>query len=104
MTFDTIVRNGRWFDAVTPDDLDESGCPQVIDATGKWVLPGLVDIHTHYDVEVLTAPRSRIAAEADVEQFGAMSRMVNRNDDTVKAVSVGGNAVTAAKVELAHAG
>ena len=73
--FDTIIRGGRWFDgtgapsalrnigivggrvaAVTPDELDETGCPQVIDARGKWVLPGFVDIHTHYDVEVLNGP------------------------------------------------
>ena len=75
MTYDTIIRNGRWFDgtgapsavrnigiaggritAVTPHPLDETGCPQVIDATGKWVLPGMIDIHTHYDVEVLGGP------------------------------------------------
>ena len=73
--YDSIIRNGRWFDgsgapsavrnigivdgrvaAVTPHELDETGCPQVIDATGKWVLPGFVDIHTHYDVEVLDGP------------------------------------------------
>lgn len=73
--FDTVIRNGRWFDgtgapsairdigikdghvaAVSADDLDETNCPNVIDASGKWVLPGLVDIHTHYDIEVLAAP------------------------------------------------
>ncbi len=75
MAYDTIIRNGRWFDgtgapsavrnigivdgrvaAVTPHPLDETDCPQVIDATGKWVLPGMVDVHTHYDVEVLGGP------------------------------------------------
>ena len=75
VSFDTIIRDGRWFDgtgapsavrnigirdgriaAVTPHELDANGCPQVIDAAGKWVLPGLVDIHTHYDVEVLGGP------------------------------------------------
>ncbi len=75
MTYDTIIRNGRWFDgsgaasavrhlgirgghvvAVSPDPLDETGCSHVIDATGKWVLPGMLDIHTHYDVEVLDGP------------------------------------------------
>jgi N-acyl-D-aspartate/D-glutamate deacylase len=75
VSYDTIIRNGRWFDgtgapsavrnlgirgghivAITPHDLDETDCPQVIDATGKWVLPGMLDIHTHYDVEVLNGP------------------------------------------------
>ena len=75
MSFDTIIRGGRWFDgtgapsevrnigirsgriaAVTPDELDATGCPEVIDAAGSWVLPGMVDIHTHYDIEVLDGP------------------------------------------------
>lgn len=75
MTYDTIIRNGRWFDgagaasavrtlgirdghvvAISPTALDETGCAQVIDATGHWVLPGMLDIHTHYDVEVLNGP------------------------------------------------
>ena len=75
MSFDTVIRNGRWFDGtgapsairnigirdghvavLSAQPLDETGCGQVIDAEGKWVLPGLVDIHTHYDVEVLGGP------------------------------------------------
>ncbi len=75
MSFDTVIRNGRWFDgtgapsairnigirdghilAISAQPLDETGCSEVIDARGKWVLPGMVDIHTHYDVEVLAGP------------------------------------------------
>lgn len=75
MTYDTIIRGGRWFDgtgapsavrsigirdghvvAIAADPLDETGCPNVIDATGRWVIPGMLDIHTHYDVEVLGGP------------------------------------------------
>ncbi|MCV7317441.1 amidohydrolase family protein [Mycolicibacillus parakoreensis] len=73
--FDLIVRNGLWFDGtdcaprratlgirdgrvaeVTFGALDETDCPEVIDAAGKWVLPGFIDIHTHYDAEVLLNP------------------------------------------------
>ncbi len=73
--YDTIIRNGRWFDgtgapsavrtigitdgritAITPHDLDQTGCARVVDAAGRWVLPGFVDIHTHYDVEILDGP------------------------------------------------
>ena len=28
----------------------------VIDGTGKWLMPGLFDIHTHYDLELEVAP------------------------------------------------
>jgi len=75
VSFDTVIRGGRWFDGtgapsairnigirdghvavISAEPLDESGCNRVIDAAGKWVVPGLLDIHTHYDVEILLAP------------------------------------------------
>lgn len=49
------IRDGRVL-AVSTEPLPEQGCPEVIDASGKWVLPGFIDIHTHYDAEILVAP------------------------------------------------
>jgi N-acyl-D-aspartate/D-glutamate deacylase len=78
MTYDVIIRDGLWFDGtgsaphtrtlgirdgvvatVSSGPLDESGCPEVIDAAGKWIMPGFLDVHTHYDAEVLLDPGLR---------------------------------------------
>ena len=81
MTYDVIIRDGLWFDGTgsapqtrtlgirdgvvatvaRPSDgpLDETGCPEVIDAAGKWIVPGFIDVHTHYDAEVLLDPGLR---------------------------------------------
>ncbi|WP_106397975.1 N-acyl-D-amino-acid deacylase family protein [Actinocorallia populi] len=74
MGYDVIIRGARWFDgtggpsavrdlglkdgrvaAVSAAGLDGDGA-EIVDAVGKWVMPGFLDIHTHYDAEVLTEP------------------------------------------------
>ena len=78
MTYDVIIRDGLWFDGtgrpaqvatlgirdgvvreVSAVPLAETDCAHVIDAAGKWVVPGFIDVHTHYDAEVLLDPGLR---------------------------------------------
>jgi N-acyl-D-aspartate/D-glutamate deacylase len=79
--YDVIIRDGLWFDGTgsapqtrtlgirdgvvatvadpSEGSLDTTGCPEVIDAVGKWILPGFIDVHTHYDAEILLDPGLR---------------------------------------------
>jgi len=72
-----VLANGRFFDgsggpsgirhvrlcggrveAISDTPLDATGS-EVVDCSGQWVMPGFLDIHTHYDAEVLAAPGLR---------------------------------------------
>jgi N-acyl-D-aspartate/D-glutamate deacylase len=73
--YDIIIKNGTYFDGseycerradvaikdgkiakVSETPIDESLCQRIVDATGKWVSPGFLEIHSHYDAEVVAAP------------------------------------------------
>jgi len=51
---DLAITHGRI--AARGAALDPTRADQVIDASGRWLLPGLLDIHTHLDLEVELAP------------------------------------------------
>lgn len=74
-SFDVIIENGQVFDGrgqpaktanvglsggkvarITSEPLPRTPHTKVVDATGRWVMPGFVDMHTHYDAEVELAP------------------------------------------------
>lgn len=54
LTEDIAIKNGRIVERGT--NLDAEQAKKVIDATGLWAMPGLFDIHTHYDLELEVAP------------------------------------------------
>ena len=51
---DLLVKDGRVSEIA--DSIGTERADQVIDCTDKWVTPGLIDIHTHLDLEVELAP------------------------------------------------
>ena len=73
--YDFIIEGGRYFDGtgapalarnlaikdgriarVTADAIPHDQADRVINATGRWVTPGFLDTHTHYDAELLASP------------------------------------------------
>ncbi|MGH1344072.1 MAG: amidohydrolase family protein [Nannocystales bacterium] len=72
----TLIRNGVFFDGSGSDPtrrdlLVADGVvataehaaaaslglvDRVIEAKGQWVMPGFIDMHTHYDAEILAGP------------------------------------------------
>ncbi len=73
--YDVVIEGGLFFDgqgsppavrhvgvtggrvsAVSEAPLPRAPDTRVVDATGRWVTPGFIDLHTHYDAEVELAP------------------------------------------------
>ncbi|NYG58959.1 N-acyl-D-glutamate deacylase [Nocardioides daedukensis] len=73
--FDLVIRGGLYLDgtgapgrradvgirdgvvvSVSETPLPVEDGVRVVEAEGRWVMPGFVDVHTHYDAEVLVAP------------------------------------------------
>ncbi|MGY8850326.1 MAG: N-acyl-D-amino-acid deacylase family protein [Pseudomonadales bacterium] len=51
---DVAIAGGRIVSRGKP--VDETQVSNIIDAEGQWLMPGLFDIHTHYDLELEVAP------------------------------------------------
>lgn len=51
---DVLIHNGRI--AAIGANLQAPDTAEITDCTGLWVMPGLLDIHTHLDLEVELAP------------------------------------------------
>lgn len=78
MDYDIIIRQACYFDGlsnpsricnlgisnniikiISERELKPGSNTKIINAENKWVMPGFVDIHTHYDVELLVEPALR---------------------------------------------
>ena len=103
----TLIKNGLFFsgnadeNAIKQDVLiDDSGRIleigsnlsisveglEIIDAEGKWIVPGFVDSHTHYDAEVLASPGLKESARHGITTIilgsCSVSAVFNSPEDT----------------------
>ncbi len=51
---DLAISNGKV--AALGHELNPANAKEIIDGSGQWLMPGLIDIHTHFDLEVEVAP------------------------------------------------
>lgn len=67
------------------NDLPEDGL-EIIDAEGKWIVPGFVDSHTHYDAEIIASPGIKESARHGVTTIilgsCSVSAIYNSPEDT----------------------
>src|SRR5712691_10412288 len=83
MPFDVVIRGGRLLDGTGAPwrradigtrgakiarvgDIGRSKSAMVIDASGKYVAPGFIDIHTHSDIGILVEPTAECAVRQGV--------------------------------------
>src|SRR3989440_11802346 len=83
MAFDVVIRGGRVLDGtgspwriadigirrgkiVRVGPLGRAKCDRAIDASGTYVAPGFIDIHTHSDIGILVEPKAECAVRQGV--------------------------------------
>ena len=50
-----LINDDGIIEKISSDPILENDC-KVIDAAGKWITPGFIDCHTHYDAEIIASP------------------------------------------------
>jgi dihydroorotase len=77
----SVLINGQFIEAINPDHVDESACDEVIDANGRYLLPGMIDDQVHFREPGLTHKanihsESRAAVAGGITSFMEMPNTV----------------------------
>lgn len=80
-----IDSNGRIKEIGSAINIPEENL-EIIDAEGKWIVPGFVDSHTHYDAEIIASPGLKESARHGVTAIilgsCSVSAIYNSPEDT----------------------
>lgn len=79
-----VINNGRITEILRGDELPRTECDKVIEATGLFLIPGVIDDHVHFREPGLTA-KATIATESRAAAAGGVTsfmEMPNTNPQT----------------------
>lgn len=84
-----VINNGKIVEILRGDELPRSECQEIIEATGLYLIPGVIDTHVHFREPGLThkatiATESRAAAAGGVTSYMEMPN-TNPQTTTIKA-------------------
>ena len=76
-----VVNNGKIVEILRDNELPRAECDEIIEATGLFLIPGVIDDHVHFREPGLTdkatiATESRAAAAGGVTSFMEMPNTV----------------------------
>ena len=85
-----VVNNGKIVEILRENELPRAQCDEIIEATGLYLIPGVIDDHVHFREPGLThkatmATESRAAAAGGVTSFMEMPNTVPQTT-TLKAL------------------
>jgi len=89
---DVAIRNGR---IAAVGSLANAQAARVIDAAGRSVSPGFIDLHTHSDISVLADPRSesKVRQGVTLDVLGESTSVAPRDGLKEESAGDGGDAV-----------
>ncbi len=81
-----LINSEGKIEKISSTDISVAEDAVVIDAEGKWLMPGFLDTHTHYDAEVIVSPGLRESARHGVTTVVlgscSVSAIYNTPEDT----------------------
>lgn len=85
-TFKNVLIEGGKIKTISSEPILPPEGATIIDATGKWITPGFIDSHTHYDAELIASPGLKESARHGVTTIilgsCSVSAIYNSAEDT----------------------
>ena len=74
-----VVNNGKIVEILRENELPRAECDEIVEASGMYLIPGVIDDHVHFREPGLTH-KANMASESRAAAAGGRSAQRQRND------------------------